>query len=287
MYTKSDIIKNSTSIAILLATYNGALYLEQQIESILYQSFDDWTLFINDDGSSDNTVSIIKSYANKFKEKIIFLQIKQKKLGASMNFQNLLYAVDSKYYMFCDQDDFWLPNKLEISMHAMNLSENRDPRKPILVHTDLTIVGKELQIINKSFYRYSKTNPLKFCTFNFLGVANCVTGCTILVNNPVKRLINQLPKTGFMYDWWIAIQVSKNGIINYIPESTVLYRQHTRNLIGAKHVGIRYFINILINIRKNIKIDIHNYKILKKINYGSATKYITYKALFQIIRLLY
>lgn len=277
-------MRNNRSVAILLATCNSEPYLSQQLESLINQTFDDWTLYIHDDGSNDSTLKIIYFYINKYKGKIVLLEAKSTKLGVSLNFQAMLNEVDSSYYMFCDHDDVWLPQKIEVTLRAMKSEEYNNQGKPVLVHTDLKVVDKHLNIIHQSFYRYSKTDPLKFCSFNFLGVANCVTGCTMMINDAAKRLVQLVPEPGFIYDWWIALNMSKKGIIKYLPEPTVLYRQHEKNLIGAKGVGITYFYRILRNLKETIRIDAHNYQILRVLKYGSVIKYIYYKLLFQIRR---
>jgi rhamnosyltransferase len=277
-------MKNNTSIAILLATFNSAAWLSQQIESILSQTNSDWTLYINDDGSKDNTLNIIDSYINNYNGKILLLNLNQKNLGAALNFQALLNEVDSSYYMFCDHDDVWLPGKIEVTFKAMRGVELKYPGTGILVHTDLSVVDDKLSVIHPSFYKYSKTNPIKFCSFNYLGVANCVTGCTLMINNAVKEIVPPIPVSFIMHDWWIALNISKKGIIFYVPEQTILYRQHTKNVVGAKRVGIQYLFGIIFNLRKTLRIDIKNYRILKLLGYGSALKYVFYKILFQLKR---
>jgi rhamnosyltransferase len=100
-------------IDILLATYNGEKYVREQIESILHQTYTNFNLLISDDVSKDSTVSILKEYEQKDSRVKVFVQ--EKNLGYIRNFEFLLKQVTSNYYMLSDQDDFWLPEKVEKS----------------------------------------------------------------------------------------------------------------------------------------------------------------------------
>ena len=140
-------------IAILMATYNGSRYLREQIDSILSQTNDNWQLYIHDDGSTDSTMDIILEYCNKYIGKIVYLNDAQKHRGAAMSFMYLLKQVEADYYMFCDQDDVWLPNKVEQEFKSITEYSNE---KPILVFSDLYIVDEKLNVIEKSYWRYMR-----------------------------------------------------------------------------------------------------------------------------------
>ena len=99
-----------------MATFNGETYLTDQIDSILNQTSDDWTLYINDDGSNDGTENIIQSYSKKHGDKIVILNLFPKGMGAASNFLSMLENIESEYYMFSDQDDVWSPKKIEKSV---------------------------------------------------------------------------------------------------------------------------------------------------------------------------
>ena len=131
-------IINKASIAILMATYNGENYLREQIDSILCQTNQDWTLYVQDDGSKDATLDIIKSYDD---ERIVLVDVGLTRQGACMNFMSLLNMVESEYYMFCDQDDVWFVDKVEKSLGRMKKEEmyyGKD--KPILVFSDASVI---------------------------------------------------------------------------------------------------------------------------------------------------
>ena len=141
-------IVNNRPIAILMATYNGEKYLREQIDSLLSQSYCDWTLYIQDDGSKDATLDIIKSYDD---ERIVLVDVGLTRQGAGMNFMSLLNMVESEYYMFCDQDDVWFGDKIEKELVRMKEIEREQGTKtPIIMHTDRTHTDAELNVRLKS-----------------------------------------------------------------------------------------------------------------------------------------
>ena len=101
----------NNSIAILMATYNGETYLKEQIDSLLAQTCQDWHLYVHDDGSKDGTVAIVKGYAEQYPEKVTLLDYPPQG-GPCKNFLSMMEKVEAPYYMFCDQDDVWMPEKL-------------------------------------------------------------------------------------------------------------------------------------------------------------------------------
>jgi glycosyltransferase involved in cell wall biosynthesis len=274
-------MKNNSPIAILLATCNSEKFLKQQIDSILEQTNQEWTLFIKDDCSTDGTLEMIDHYAETFKNKITKLPTGTQRSGAAYNFESMLQAISSDYYMFCDHDDSWLPTKIDDSIKQMRLKEKEFPGTAVIVHTDLAVADEHLKIIHPSFYKKIRVNPPYFSSFNFLGVANCVTGCTMLINDMARIKTPPLPLNfTMMHDWWIAINISKLGKIVYIPKATILYRQHASNAIGLQKGGI---FNILY-LRRNLLYDKRKFRYLRMLRYGNILKYIYYKVLYQLMR---
>jgi rhamnosyltransferase len=114
-----DKITSPTPIAILLATYNGGQYLMEQLDSLLQQTCQEWTLYIHDDGSTDNTYDILREYSQKHSN--IYVLEYESQRGAMGNFLSLLQRVEADYYMFCDQDDVWLKQKVIKEFAKKNL----------------------------------------------------------------------------------------------------------------------------------------------------------------------
>ena len=126
-------------LAILLGTYNGGRFLREQLDSLFAQTMKDFQLYIRDDGSTDDTMLIVKEY-QQLHPNIVKVEDEGKNLGAKGNFERLLALTDADYYMFCDQDDVWLPDKIEVSFAKMKQMEQRYGDIPLLVHTDLEVV---------------------------------------------------------------------------------------------------------------------------------------------------
>ncbi|RBM02292.1 glycosyltransferase family 2 protein [Acidithiobacillus ferridurans] len=224
---------NAVEVDILLATFNGELYIDQLLDSIFTQTYSAWRLLIRDDCSSDGTVIKIKSFAEKCPDKVIVLDNKNKRLGVVGNFNALLNESSARYIMFADQDDIWFPKKIDLTLSKAIESDNND-NMPLLVHTDLCVVDKNLIQLSGSFWSYQAIDPARAGKLKDLMVQNVVTGCTMLINRSLAEMAMPIPDESKMHDWWIAMVAVAFGKIEFIPESTILYRQHGRNDTGAK-----------------------------------------------------
>ena len=231
-----DVDIATTAIAILLATYNGENYLEEQIHSLFNQSYGHFHIFIRDDGSSDKTLSILKNLANQYPQKITLLAT-GKPLGASGNFSELMgYVKNYQYVMFCDQDDVWETDKIALTFAKMKELENQHGKAlPLLVHTDLKVVNAKLQVLDHSFWNYSCLYPQYTHSLNRLITQNVVTGCAMMINNALLNRSHPIPSEAIMHDWWIAITASAFGKIEIVKTPTIFYRQHSKNTLGAQN----------------------------------------------------
>lgn len=235
-------------VYILLATNNGEKYLKEQLNSLFRQTYQNWVLWIHDDNSKDNTVSIINHYKSKYPEKIKFLDDDISTGGAKENFTYLLNNIDDDYdyIMFCDQDDVWLENKIEITLKKMVQVEDISKNKPVLIHTDLYLFHN---VIENNYERFMLQQSLNsnFNSLNRLFMQNIVTGCTMMINKNCIKSLKKIPKEAIMHDWWIAIYVSVFGKICFLDEATILYRQHDNNTIGAQNRDLKFVINKILN----------------------------------------
>ncbi len=246
-----SINKNKHDVDILLSTYNGGLYLGELLDSLLGQTHRGWRLMVRDDGSSDDTVEIIKGYAGQNPERVILLDDDGRRIGACRSFIRLLERSAADYVMFCDQDDVWLPDKIDITLKAMQEIESEDGDIPILVHTDLKVVDQEKNLISESFWRYQHLDPhLK--SLNTLLVLNNVTGCTMMLNSELRKLVLPVPEGAILHDWWIALVASAFGKIGYVDRPTLLYRQHGKNEAGAVSYSLGYFSSRVRNLGASI-----------------------------------
>lgn len=228
-------------IDILLSTFNGAEYLSEQLASIVAQDINDWQLIIRDDCSVDNSVSIINEFALNHPERVVIITRPSTRLGVVASFEYLLAKSSSQYIAFCDQDDVWLPDKLRRLKKCMQYLEDcNEAEIPLLVHSDLHVVNKNLEKVADSFWKYQKLNPVRMQTMERLLVQNCVTGCATIVNRKLVECALPIPEDAIMHDWWFALIAVSNGKIKQVDTQTVQYRQHAKNDTGAKRWSVRY-----------------------------------------------
>ena len=241
---KKEVLQPSEDIAILMATYNGEKYLSEQMDSLLNQTFQNWHLYIHDDGSKDETVSILKKYAERVPGKITLIDAPPTG-SAKNNFLFLLNTVEAPYIMFCDQDDVWVGDKIEKTYLEMKIMEDN---APALVFSDLQVVDQDRNLIAPRMSGYQKLNLKKKKPEDFLA-ENVVTGCTVMINRKMAALARKAadPSRIIMHDWWMAIIAARFGVIACINEPLVQYRQHGINSIGAKKLGKDYIIQRLTN----------------------------------------
>ncbi len=240
-------------VEILLAVYNGEKFLKEQIDSILNQSYKDFILTIYDDGSTDKTALIVRSYI-KQSNKIRFIRGTKNSGSAKKSFFRLLSLSKEDYVAFCDHDDVWHKDKLKICVEKMKKIEEEKGKIPILIHTDLFLVDDRLNVIEKSMFK-SQNFRFKEKPFNRLLVQNNITGCTVLINKSLIKLCLEVPDGAIMHDWWIGLVAAAFGKICFLKDKTVYYRQHENNCVGAKKAkGFRYILDRFKNkgeVKKN------------------------------------
>ena len=236
-------------VEILLATYNGARYLREQLESLQNQTYNDWILIARDDGSTDGTLEILRNFSARNPGKLRLIEDTDRGLGAKGNFARLLEHATARYVAFCDQDDVWLPNKLELSMAKMLELENHyGSQTPLLLHTDLEVVDAELARVAESYWKYQHLWPQSPSHWKRLMVQNTVTGCTALANRSLYLLARPVAIEAIMHDWWLALVASLFGRIEAIDSATVRYRQHGQNDTGAQAWGMGVVLSKLSNL---------------------------------------
>lgn len=220
-------------IAILLSTYNSVNYLNEQLDSIISQTYTNWELYIHDDQSTDDTISIINAYAEK--DHRVHLMKDDERRGASGSFMWLLENTEADYYMFSDHDDVWLPQKVEVALTQMlSASEGREST-PIIVATNASVADARLNIIHPSFWEYCHTREKYFHDKYYYLFYNNVPGCCMMINNAAKNTSLPFHDGSFIHDSWvIASCLFHQGVIIPIHQAHMLYRQHNHNLVGTR-----------------------------------------------------
>lgn len=222
-------------IAILMATYNGEKYLAEQLVSILGQTNHDWHLYIHDDGSKDNTVSILNDYARNHPDIITVLEYPPQG-GAHSNFMSMLEKVEADYYMFSDQDDVWMPGKIQLTLQKMReMEDTYSVSAPLVAFCDLQVVNSRLEMKNASFFHARGIERMVFKE-RFFHLANMVPGCAMLFNRKARdAAAHPFPKNKYIiHDYQIVLNaLSHGGHIAGIPEPLISYRQHEDNVVGV------------------------------------------------------
>lgn len=231
---------------VLLATYNGAAFLPEQLESILSQA-EGWKLLVRDDGSHDGTRKLLRHIVDK-SSAVIVIDDGLERLGAPGNFARLLENAKEQGVDYCalaDQDDLWLPAKLAEQLTQIKMLEQKFPHCPILIHSDLEVVNRNLETIHPSFMQYQGIQHEDFNQLKVLLCQNFVTGSTVMVNRSLLELALPVPKEALMHDWWLALCAAAFGRLEYVSAPLVKYRQHGNNEVGA--INMRHAINPLKN----------------------------------------
>ena len=279
--------KRPISVSILLCTYNGEHALKEQIESILSQTYKEWNLYVHDDGSTDSTLDIINHYI-KIYSNIYLIEDSIKGRGARDSFMWLLEHIESDYYMFCDQDDIWLDNKIELTINKLKELEDNDKIIPVIVHSDLIVVDSYLNLISGSFWKYSKISPNLLTNMRNLQILNCVTGCAMGFNKAAKLCSLPMNELAPMHDWWIALSTLKaNGIIEIIAMPTIKYRQHSKNVVGARNIGMKYVFNKMRTVISVINENEKHYRFLKSFSGMNRFRYYLTKLILSVKRFYY
>ena len=222
-------------LCILLASYNGEKYISEQLDSIINQTYKNWELIIRDDGSKDETVTILNKYEKK-DERIKILRDDKGNLGFLKNFEELLFNAKEEFVLFSDQDDFWLKNKLEKFVKKIRDLDEKVLSKPLLIHCNSLVCDDKLEIIKEEFIdsKIAKKTNSNIYFFEYI-----VQGSTSMVNK--KMIKESLPflKNVTLHDRYFHLLSQFLGTRIFIDESLVKYRQHERNAIGANRSIIK------------------------------------------------
>ena len=265
---------NNQTIAILMATFNGERYLTEQLDSILSQTYRQWHLFLHDDGSTDGTLDILKSYADNYPQKLTLLDYPPQG-GAFRNFISMLEKVEADYYMFSDQDDIWHSDKIEKSMTVMRKAEQSGENLPLVIHSDLRVIDEGKNTIASSFWQQAGMHPDMFKTFS-QHISNVVTGCTMLFNKFARNAaLSRKPHGCPLHDEWVTIRsCAEKGKVVPIFEQLTDYRQHSKNTLGAEACynkkTVKYYLTSLSKIYQE---NHNNYQVLRSAGYGSPLVY--------------
>lgn len=215
-------------VAVLMSTYNGEAFLKAQIDSILAQSYADFTLLIRDDGSSDRTCELVASYTD-----VRICLIRGENLGPARSFFALLReAKDADYVFFSDQDDVWYPDKLEVMLAEVKKYGDC----PAMVFSDFSMIDENGKTTHDSYAAYAalQLQPGPVGVEKILAQPY-VFGCASVLNRPLVQLVQSVPDGIEMHDCWISLVAAAAGKLVYLPVQTIAHRFHSSNATGREN----------------------------------------------------
>ncbi len=262
-------------VSVVVTTYNGSRFLKEQLQSILEQSRQPDEVIISDDCSQDNSLTIAREFAKKapFTVKIIK---NQKNLGVVKNFEKGILSATGDIIFLSDQDDFWLPHKIETYIKIFQANPQIG-----YVFSDLEVVDEKLQPLNRGLYntkqklRARSYSIIKNLAFeDLISIKIFVNGSTSAFRKSMVSSICPIPITSNIHDGWIAMVIAAQTPIYFLPKKFTLYRQHSTNVIGYR--GFSLFSRILSALketpqRKKNEIEALEY-LIKRLNYIQNTK---------------
>lgn len=273
-------VTDTPLVAILLCTYNGALFLAEQLDSLESQAHQNWVVIASDDGSSDQTLEILREYQAKWPSGKLTIRSGPQK-GFCQNFLSLACNPEIKadYYAFCDQDDVWLPEKLGAALR--NILSNQSDARPYLycgrtkyVNVNLKPCGMSPLFVFPSSFR----NAL---------VQSIAGGNTMVFNQAVKNLIESIgPVDAPSHDWWIYQLISGvGGIVFYDRIPNILYRQHVFALVGGNNSFPAKMERVWMLLRGRFKQwNTRNIALLKQVNHLLEKNNQEILGMFEIMR---
>ena len=236
---------------IVMSTYNGGQYLQRQLDSVLRQTVADFTLLIRDDGSSDDTLKILEQYHDP--------RIRVTaggNLGPSGSFLALLEEarqMGTDYVFFCDQDDIWLDNKLELLLAEIQ----KLPDGPALVFSDFAMIDGEDHITGDSYTAMAGLQIPEDGNFLPKLLAQpYIFGCACVLNKKLLDLVKDPPAGIEMYDCWIGLVAALFGTVKYLPQATIQHRFHNSNATGQ--AGMNALSTRLRRVTRQFKKQVEN-----------------------------
>lgn len=216
-------MKDSISVSVALATYNGEAFLREQLVSLLSQTYRVKEIVICDDASTDGTWDILEEYKAS-NQQLFSIHRNPERIGYIRNFEQAITRCSGCYIALSDQDDIWYPHKIERLLSALGSFD--------LVHSDARLIDAQGYCLAPSYVRYSR-KAVRSVSFQRLLHKNTVTGCTLLMKSDFAKQALPFPIC-ISHDWWLALLAADRGTLVYCDEALTQYRQHDGNILGAK-----------------------------------------------------
>lgn len=228
---------SEVKVLVLLSAYNGELYLKPQLDSLLDQTGVELHILVRDDGSADSTAAILKDYQERYPDKLSV--VLGDNLGLPHSYFELMSLASSNmnnyhYYAFCDQDDVWLPDKLQRAVACLH---SEDQEIPLMYCSSTQMVDRQLNKLH-----IWPTYPAKKLSLYNALVENVAVGCTLVLNREaLQQIAAHFPQNlhhVIMHDWWAYLWVSVFGVVIFDGHPSILYRQHGNNTLGGQNESL-------------------------------------------------
>ncbi|HIA3985420.1 TPA: glycosyltransferase [Escherichia coli] len=223
------------TVTILMATYNGSAFIENQILSLQQQRYKDWILYIHDDGSSDDTLDIIKRI-QLTEPRINLIEDGLTRLGAGKNFLSLVKYSATNYTIFCDQDDIWLENKLSEMIVFADSKGLASSKLPSMIYADGYAFDDSTGEIDFCGISHNHATRLK----DFLFFNAGYQGCSILFNKAMVEIAANYHGYVHLHDDVVSLIAHSFGNVYFLPKKLMLYRQHLGAVTGQKKFNNRF-----------------------------------------------
>lgn len=228
-------MKNTAPLVdIVLGTFNGGEYLLDFLSSLEAQTFKNWRLIARDDGSIDDSVVILSTWASRIENEVLLINDDLGNVNVVRNYNICLMQTSANYVFFADQDDIWLDSKIANLLKEIKfLEKNKGKDFPVLCYCDLLIVDSNNNIMNDSYFKYKGYVRESGNEFEKILVENFVPGCSMVMNRALLNKALPIPDGALMHDWWVLLCAKYIGDVFFLPKGLIRYRQHGNNTIGA------------------------------------------------------
>jgi len=244
-------------VDIVMATYNGMPYIREQLQSILWQDYPQFRLLIHDDGSTDGTVEEIRKVAERYPDKVFFIEDGITFKDAKKNFEHLLKMTDADYIFLADQDDVWLPSKVSVMVSKLKEVESQNNEAlPVLTYSDYLFINAVNSTIHvDALKKIQKWYPR--ISLNMMLAYGKIPGCVSAMNRALLKIALPIPEEARWHDQWLSLVACSCGKLIHIPYTTTLYRIHGRNTIGFRQKPtlfsrIRHWLREISSVVSNI-----------------------------------
>ena len=219
-------------IDIAFPCYNAELWINRFIQSLLETGDEEWRIVARDDGSSDGTLELLRSWRERLGSRMVLLEEEgpSRNLGVIGNYNAVLSACSAPWILTADPDDLWLPNRLPLTLGALKAAElEHGEQTPIAVGTDAEVVDSDENPVAPSYLRWGHGMPPPDNTAARVALDNVALGSTMAVNRALLRAALPMPAAAIYQDWWLALVAISLGRLVILPEATIRYRRHIAN----------------------------------------------------------